>query len=228
MTRPPEDFLSRWSRRKHQAAKEASRPEQEPDPAAAQHGGAAASPERPAKADAAQPEPVFDLSKLPSLESIGPDTDVRIFMQPGVPPALAHAALRRAWSADPSIRDFIGLSENSWDFTNPDAINGFGPLLPVDDVKKLLAQVLKDDEPSETEERPAAPQQVAADAAVLKQDAQEAEIESNSGQSEAGIAARSESLVHCTNSDSKSVQAEPAKVPVAETPKRRHGGALPL
>jgi hypothetical protein len=228
MTRPPEDFLSRWSRRKHQAAKEASRPAQEPDPAAAQDEDAAATPERPAEADAAQPEPVFDLSKLPSLESIGPDTDVRVFMQPGVPPALAHAALRRAWSADPSIRDFIGLSENSWDFTDPDAINGFGPLLPVDDVKKLLAQVLKDDEPSEAEVRPAAPQQAAAGTAELQHVAQEPEIESNSVQSQASLAARSESLVHCTNSGSASGQAEPVKVPVAESPRRRHGGALPI
>lgn len=29
---------------------------------------------------------------------------------------------------DPVIRDFIGLSENSWDFTDPDSIPGFGSL----------------------------------------------------------------------------------------------------
>ncbi len=58
----------------------------------------------------------------------------------------------------PAIRDFIGLSENAWDFTKPETIAGFGPLLPVDDVKRLLSQILKDesdllgseDEPSQT------------------------------------------------------------------------------
>ena len=29
---------------------------------------------------------------------------------------------------DPVIRDFIGLSENSWDFNAPDGIPGFGSL----------------------------------------------------------------------------------------------------
>jgi hypothetical protein len=29
------------------------------------------------------------------------------------------AALRRAWVSDPVIRDFIGIAENQWDFTNP-------------------------------------------------------------------------------------------------------------
>jgi hypothetical protein len=34
----------------------------------------------------------------------------------GVPADLTRVALRRAWSVDATIRDFIGLSENSWDF----------------------------------------------------------------------------------------------------------------
>jgi hypothetical protein len=36
----------------------------------------------------------------------------------------------RAVLADPSIRDFIGLAENSYDFTNPHAVPGFAPLPP--------------------------------------------------------------------------------------------------
>jgi hypothetical protein len=31
--------------------------------------------------------------------------------------------------ADPAIKDFVGLSENGWDFTKPEGIPGFGPLL---------------------------------------------------------------------------------------------------
>jgi hypothetical protein len=41
---------------------------------------------------------------------------------------LTRAALRRAWSADQAIRDFIGLSENSWDFNAPEGVPGFGSL----------------------------------------------------------------------------------------------------
>jgi len=47
-----------------------------------------------------------------------------------VPADLTRAALRRAWSTDPAIRDFIGLSENSWDFNAQDGVPGFGSLTP--------------------------------------------------------------------------------------------------
>ena len=67
-------------------------------------------------------KPEFDLSKLPSLESITSATDIRAFLAPGVPQELSRAALRRAWAADPAIRDFVGLAENAWDFTDPNAM----------------------------------------------------------------------------------------------------------
>ena len=41
---------------------------------------------------------------------------------------MSRAALRRAWAADPAIRDFVGLAENAWDFNDPHAMPGFGPL----------------------------------------------------------------------------------------------------
>ena len=81
----------------------------------------------PAKA---APKPEFDLASLPSLDSITAATDIRAFLAPGVPKELARAALRRAWSADPAIRDFKGLAENDWDFTDPTAMPGFGALPP--------------------------------------------------------------------------------------------------
>jgi hypothetical protein len=30
--------------------------------------------------------------------------------------------------ADPAIKDFVGLSENGWDFSKPDTIPGFGSM----------------------------------------------------------------------------------------------------
>jgi uncharacterized protein DUF3306 len=65
-------------------------------------------------------------ASLPPIESIGPGTDIRPFLAPGVPADLTRAALRRAWSTDPAICDFTGLSENSSDFNAQDGVAGFG------------------------------------------------------------------------------------------------------
>jgi hypothetical protein len=145
-----EAFLSRWSRRKRQAAEPVVPPPRAEDTDTATSSRPAHEPARTSPAPPSAPtkiaaEPIVDLSKLPSLDSIGPATDIRPFLQPGIPPSLARAALRRLWSADPMIRDYIGPSENAWDFTAPDGMHGFGPLLPTDDVKRLLAQVFRED-----------------------------------------------------------------------------------
>jgi hypothetical protein len=144
-----ENFLQRWSNRKL-GKLDPEPPEQEPErPGAGEEQPAKA--EAPASADAQS----FDVASLPSIESIGADTDVRGFLQPGVPPDLTRAALRRAWSADPGIRDFVELLENGWDFNDPDAMGGFGPIAPAD-VPRLVAQAVGDlvhnpqDQPSQS------------------------------------------------------------------------------
>lgn len=53
---------------------------------------------------------------LPPIESIGPESDIRCFLAPGVPVELTRAALRHTWLADPTIHDFVGLSENPSEF----------------------------------------------------------------------------------------------------------------
>ena len=68
----------------------------------------------------------FNGASLPPIDSINAGTDIRPFLDPHVPPDLTLAALRRAWVTDPVIHDFIGLSENSWDFNTPDAMTGTG------------------------------------------------------------------------------------------------------
>jgi len=69
----------------------------------------------------------FDAASLPPIASIGAGSDIRPYLAPGVPQDLTRAALRRAWSTDPAIRDYIDPSENSWDFSAPDAVYGLGP-----------------------------------------------------------------------------------------------------
>jgi hypothetical protein len=123
------NFLSRWSQRKLDSGDEAVPAE----PAAPES-------TNPAEAKiAVSPEAEFDPATLPPIESIGAGSDIRAFLQRGVPAGLTRAALRRVWSADPAIRDFIGLSENAWDFNQPDSIPGFGTL-GLEDAKRLAEQ----------------------------------------------------------------------------------------
>ena len=163
----PKRFLERWSRQKIDSARQAPDADGAPratDVAPPEQPGL---PQRPAETEAkappgAAPKPEFDLASLPPLDSITAMTDVRAFLSPGVPKELARAALRRAWSADPAIRDFKGLAENDWDFTDPAAMPGFGGLPEGYDVRKLVAQLFSgSDKPTETKaalDRPPAPQ----------------------------------------------------------------------
>jgi hypothetical protein len=127
-----EDFLKRWSRRKRDVAKAVPAP---PVPAS----------DVPAKAPAPaadKAETQFDPASLPPLESITALSDVTAFLREGVPAELTRAALRRVWTADPAIRDFVGLAENAWDFTDPNAMPGFGPLEATEEVRRMIARVV--------------------------------------------------------------------------------------
>jgi hypothetical protein len=102
-----ENFLSRWLRLKRES--EAALP----------------------SADAPSPA-AFDPASLPPIESIVADTDIQQFLHEHVPAELTRAALRSAWTADPAIRDFVGIAENQWNFNDHACIAGFGPLEAAD------------------------------------------------------------------------------------------------
>ena len=156
-----ETFMARWSRRKRASAQEgeSAEPSAPADDAAAAASQAIGAPQTvdppqpgehalgaPADARAsdapASHEETSSVPQLPSIESIVAESDVRAFLAPGVPPELTRAALRRAWSADPKIRDFIGLSENSWDFNDPGAMPGFGPLELTEEIRQEIARMI--------------------------------------------------------------------------------------
>lgn len=145
----PENFITRWSRRKREAAggAEVTKSSIAPD-AVAESAPPSEDPRQerdalPASGGAPQsPEAAFDPAKLPSIETITAESDIRAFLAPGVPPELTRAALRRVWSADPNIRDFIGLSENSWDFNAPGAMAGFGPLEMTEELRRQVALII--------------------------------------------------------------------------------------
>jgi hypothetical protein len=146
----PENFLSRWSRRKQEVAREEEPAKQVAADAVERTEDSAGDDARAKnegdKPDAATPkEPAFDLSELPSIESITAETDIRPFLAAGVPTALRNAALRRVWVADPKIRDFIGMAENQWDFTGAAEVPGFDFSVPAGDLRRLVAEILGQD-----------------------------------------------------------------------------------
>jgi uncharacterized protein DUF3306 len=208
----PEDILARWSRRKA-AARASPQPTEAPAPDNAPSDGTAAA--------AAETPPPFDLASLPSIESIGAETDLRVFLAKGVPADLTRAALRRAWSADPAIRDFIGLSENSWDFNDPGAMDGFGSLEP-EQVRKILAQML---DAARTPEAPVQPRDPFPD------EKKDIGTDGNSGAPQkmpVTTAAAPHGLGASTRSETAKSET-PAQPESDDTtpPRRRHGGATP-
>lgn len=230
-----EDFLSRWARRKREAAAHATAAETKPDSPAPEKDEAKPA-NRPAPTETSgndiRGEPLFDLSTLPPIESISAGTDIRIFMQPGVPAALTRAALRRAWSADPAIRDYIGLSENAWDFTAPDSMTGFGPLDPAE-VPRLLGQIFGETQTADAP--PAASQQIASLSETTGADPQPSDTSGASATGSDGApgqrgAAPSPELVHRENSlevKSDDNRRESEQDNPVGRPRRGHGGALP-
>lgn len=126
-----ETFLRRWSRRKLAGTRDdAHTAEKLPD-----DGGAAAPEGQP---------PTLNPESLPPVEAIGATTDIRAFLKADVPADLTRAALRRAWAADPAIRDFIGIADNQWNFTTPNSVPGFGPLTLTPDMERLVGELFGD------------------------------------------------------------------------------------
>ena len=136
-----ENFISRWSRLKLESRSRSGHENGLRESAARSSAVAtiAANEDEVAGAETSA-TPTFDLTRLPSIDSITAGTDISVFLQSGVPVKLAEAALRRAWVSDPAIRDFIGIAENQWDFTNPATIPGFGPMQGACDGASLAAQ----------------------------------------------------------------------------------------
>src|SRR6201986_331331 len=144
----PENFIARGSRRKREAAQEteaekpAAAPEAAPESAPDDDQRVGNAPPL-ARGDASEPpQSVFDPKNLPPIETITAESDIRAFLAPGVPAELTRAALRRAWAADPKIRDFVGLADYDWDFNAPGSMAGFGPLEMTEELRQIAARII--------------------------------------------------------------------------------------
>jgi hypothetical protein len=217
-----EEFLGRWSRLK----REARAGNDAPQPAESMQAGSLAAPSGSAE-DAATPE--LDLSSLPPIDSIDAATDITAFLRKGIPQELSRAALRRAWAADPAIRDFVGLAENAWDFNDPNAMPGFGPLdCSEAELRALVDRIVGD--VREAAEALPDPLAEVNEAAQLVSSGRDAAQEPNPAEEMAALSATD-----------ASAPVEPATISAAPQPsitdrsdneepsvrRRTHGGALP-
>jgi len=224
----PEKFLARWSRRKQEAEHDAEKPNDALPEENVSEAPVVKGPVTEA-VSAEEKEPEFDLSSLPPVESIGAGTDIRAFLQKGVPLELSRAALRRAWVSDPAIRDFIEVAENQWDFATGSDIPGFGPLEASDDVRRMVAEMFQgrldapvvERAPTENSVQESAdeqnPQGVTQHAALQNPEPQNLPKTSSTGDD--GIVQREEENT-ATQQDARPSESD---LPI----KRAHGGALP-
>jgi hypothetical protein len=233
----PDNFLARWSRRKREIAdveKDAKTLPSDAQPAEPDKAVAPAAEPPRADSDATP----FDLSSLPSVESITADTDIRCFFAPGVPEDIARAALRRAWAVDPHIRDFVGLEDYAWDFNNPESIPGFGKLEMTDDlrreVQRIVGNFVPEDEPAGDvasavpQQQPETAQELTAvrrEAEPVVEVSEEPETIGSGGQPE--TRQYSDEFVGTSASNTAVQQSAPSAENLQPSAKRVHGGALP-
>jgi hypothetical protein len=213
-------FLARWSRRKREAKAVVNVPPPT-EPAGTPNPAPPAAAENP-------PDAEVDLSSLPPIDSIDAGTDITAFLRKGIPQELSRAALRRAWSADPAIRDFVGLAENAWDFNDPNAMPGFGPLdCSAEQIDALVGRIVGGVR--------SAADSLATAVAEGKQDRQS----NNSGRAALSESHPTEVVADLATGEELS-RGEPSEVPAAVQPepsetnraaatlrRRTHGGALP-
>lgn len=231
--REGEGFLARWSRLKRTEAVPEPKETMAAPPASVAERPEGAAPVDPitlAESHAEAPPSEDVLKDLPKLDELSADTPMGAFLRKGVPEDLKRLALRRAWTLDPAIRDFVEVAENQYDWNVPGGAPGFGELDPGVDMKKLLAQATG--QPLELEPgAPADERQNVADAGA-----------DQSGQDGEPARAQVEGAVEKSGSEAK--PAEDAAPPPSETValsdleqnsapsaarplRRRHGGALP-
>ena len=202
--RTDEPFFSRWSRQKLTEPQSASEPTSPP-----------------------VSEPELDVSKLPKVEDLTAESDIAAFMQKGVPEALQQLALRRMWSLDPSIRDFVEVAENQWDFNAVGGVYGlFQEIEPGTDVSVWLAQATSSLVPPE---KPSDVTRVAVDSEVPSTSIAKLPVSqvNTEGQSSdlPGEVATPKSLANVSHEASP----EPSDpIDQAKGSRRRHGGALPV
>lgn len=226
-------FLSRWSRRKR--GEEVPEPEPAPPLQAQPEPEAAPKPATEPVAEAPPAEPEFDVSTLPPIETLDASSDFSVFLKPGVPQALRTAALRKAWLADPLIRDYMSPLDYAWDFNTPGGLPyGFSNVLAEtgEALRKLVNQAIGEMEPEEEklDESPPAGVTLAETAATAPEDDPAAGEDSQAlVEGSSNVDDTEDMLLPNPVRLSEAQLPVPPATPeeVAPVPRRRHGGAIP-
>lgn len=240
-----ENFLSRWARRKREAVKtgdadappsaEASSPggdERRSTEEARTQSPQAGSGDRQPAGSLQTDATAFDLADLPDIESISAETDISVFFQAGVPEDLKRAALRRAWATDPKIWNYIERADYDWDFNDPVAMPGFGPLQMTEslrqEVARLLGETLGSDRPPLPATAAPQPREMAQEiqpmAAAANSNCRSAQVESAAPTKESQVG----EVQPAVQENHTALQQEPAPVEnLQSSARRRHGRALP-
>jgi hypothetical protein len=143
-------FLSRWSQRKRAATKAVlgaetglAGPLEANDLGADLQGEEAG---RSARLPITEPCPEHAQAEVVgvlSIADITADTDMTTFLRKEVPEALRNEALRRAWSLDPKIRDYVcEAREYAYDWNMPHNVPGNGPLWQSENLKKMVEAII--------------------------------------------------------------------------------------
>ena len=161
MTRE-DGFLSRWSRLKQEAAKQAPSQPTEAELAAAraaEEARAAEAAARDAAARAAEEREREEIvARLPRIEDLAADSDFRPFMHPLVPQALRSAALARLWLLDPGISGYVDPAlDYAHNWHVPGGIPGGGPPPSAEEVQSTLRQIFARFDSEERVDAPALP-----------------------------------------------------------------------
>lgn len=233
-----DNLFARWSRRKLAArpdeAHAAPETELSPDQPVAAVDAPLVQPDsvQPEAVEAEAPEPA---EPLPRLEDLTAESDLKAFLKKGVPMALKSAALRKMWSLDPGIRDYVGPSEYAWDFNQPGSMAGFGPLDAKETVVGFLSKTARaiepDAEPTAALQPPDAPSEQPTDAPPDTATDTEAPEVSPTAESRppVGVADTAEAISGEAEPAKQSHSPDPTKpsqVP-EPLPRQRHGGAMP-
>ncbi len=211
-------FFSGWSRRKLEAKrqepveKEIATPDQE---------GADTPPEvvaDDAGLDADQ------IAALPSLDDITAGTDIKPFLAKGVPASLKNAALRRLWSASPSVRDYADPAvDYAWDWNAPGGVPGGGGILSDKSVAKMVKDLIGK-APEEEEDEEVVPN----DADFIETDDAAQNAETDPALRPLEAVRRSDHAKKYTQPAQQSPDVAPrAQVQTTADPPRRHGSAMP-
>lgn len=238
--KPEASFLERWSRRKREQADmlgaKAAEARGVGDGVGATNPSDATASRAPVPANssegtipsgghqsAASPE-----TPLPALDDLTAESDVTGFLKQGVSEELKRLALRRMWTLDPQIRDFIEIAENQYDWNVPGGVPGFGPLAAGTDLEALLAQAT-----GAVTEKPTEPGVPEDDATATASSTSAADGETHAATAEPQTPAALLQTVRGTDVEIPGEQpAEPVRIATPtdqdQAIRRRHGGALPV